>query len=765
MGIIAQVWSPDLFDLSDWKYLQYHPSAGYEMREAEDGTHEFTIVRNEKKITSQCCFTIFTEASEYASRDLFVPHPTKQHFWKWVARRDDIVVFLNGEKTNPISMEQHIMQDNPKVKYALVAGAQRFQAALMIEPASDQELTTSQRAAFIEDLWPTIEEANRECPAHARISKSHIMFTKPSKPMARTAKGTVQRFSTYTLYAEEIESLYRDAESIDSREGQSKDGARLATFQEEGSAESFMRDTVANITGWKDLDDEGNFFTLGMDSLQAITLARKLRQAFGLSSISLSAIYTNPSVDLLSKAIFKISSTHRGLGQGEQEQTLETRNKLRLKYLAEIETMRPSHKNVPRSDNAETVLLTGSTGALGCHLLQVLSENPNVSHVYCLNRGADSGARQKQRSFALGLQSSFPSENVTFLTTNLTEPKFGLTAETYDTLLQRATTIIHNAWPVNFNLPLTAFEPQLQGIVNLVGFAASATLSPHLFFLSSISSVLSEPFKSIPERVVESDTAPANNGYAESKYLSELLLSHAASHHPKIHASFARVGQIAGSIAYKGMWNRAEWFPSLVLSSLCVGAIPNNLGPSLGRVDWVPADRLAVVLTEMAFGKSASVTENVGVYHPLNSHPVSWPSVRDVIVDVLAARTGKRLESIGLKEWIARVKAHGKKTLGEDVKLEDGELEGYLEGNPALKLLDFYEGILAGADGGKEDGALDGVNGPNGDTEFNGEGDGGRSWVQEKSLEASKELRELEGVRESWVRKWVGEWIESKREC
>ena len=204
IGITAQLWSPEHFDVSDWKYVHYHPSIGYEMRSNDnnDGTYELVIVRNEQKIQSQHAFTLFPDLQEYPSRDLFRPHPTKPDLWKWVARRDDIVVFLNGEKTNPVSMEQHIMEASPKVKGALVAGAQRFQAALMIEPASNEDLSATQRAALLEELWPIIEEANGECPAHARISKSHILFTQPTKPMALTAKGTIQRFATYTLYSE-----------------------------------------------------------------------------------------------------------------------------------------------------------------------------------------------------------------------------------------------------------------------------------------------------------------------------------------------------------------------------------------------------------------------------------------------------------------------------------------------------------------------------------------------------------------------------------
>lgn len=89
-------------------------------------------------------------------------------------------------------MEQHIVASNPSVSAVMVVGAQRFQAALLIEAVTDgKELSLSEQAAFIEDIRPSISESNENCPKHARTTKSHIMFTDPQKPMLRASKGTV----------------------------------------------------------------------------------------------------------------------------------------------------------------------------------------------------------------------------------------------------------------------------------------------------------------------------------------------------------------------------------------------------------------------------------------------------------------------------------------------------------------------------------------------------------------------------------------------
>lgn len=52
-----------------------------------------------------------------------------------------------------------------------------------------------------------------------------------------------------------------------------------------------------------------------------------------------------------------------------------------------------------------------------------------------------------------------------------------------------------------------------------------------------------------------------------------------------------------------GLWNKAKWFPSLVISFLHVGALPDSLGPRFSKIDWIPINLLAGILVELVFGK------------------------------------------------------------------------------------------------------------------------------------------------------------------
>jgi hypothetical protein len=55
------------------------------------------------------------------------------------------------------------------------------------------------------------------------------------------------------------------------------------------------------------------------------------------------------------------------------------------------------------------------------------------------------------------------------------------------------------AWLVNFNLPLQAFEPQVKGLRNLIDFALDSPHStpPRLLFVCSLIMLLSKCFMTV----------------------------------------------------------------------------------------------------------------------------------------------------------------------------------------------------------------------------------------------------------------------------
>lgn len=111
---------------------------------------------------------------------------------------------------------------------------------------------------------------------------------------------------------------------------------------------------------------------------------------------------------------------------------------------------------------------------------------------------------------------------------------------------------MHNAWTVDFNIPLKSFEPQLAEVVNLSSFGAKAQNRPSLVLISSGSAVIqsssTESGKTtVPEAIISDVEVAAEAGYEESKYIGERLIAHATERFGLSNARILRLDQIAGA--------------------------------------------------------------------------------------------------------------------------------------------------------------------------------------------------------------------------
>lgn len=726
---------PRGLSVSDWRYIQFHPCVGALFDPVTEDTYELVIRRD--NLLPQTCFSIRgqEQLEEYRTKDLFIKHPTVENTWCWRARADDIIVFLNGEKTNPISMEQHIVARNPALlSGALVIGAQRFQAALLIELAATASksgpLSTSQQAALIERIWPSIKEANELAPAHARVEKGLVLITDPGKPFIRAGKGTIQRGASLAQYAAEIDALYMNAEFNTDEETAS--GHPLESSNADAVA-CFISETLSGITGWTTWDgDSANFFDRGMDSLQAIQLTRALRRRFNRPDFGLPSVYNNPTLSQLTATI---------VVQNEEDTDRDIMTPL-LKTYKELIAQIP--KTEPLGDGKQTipvdVVLTGSTGTLGIFVLRALLDRPGVGHVFCLNRGENGGRVSQARFHAAGLATHDLAERVTFLRANFASPRLGLAEAEYETLRTRVGLIIHNAWPVNFNLGLPAFRPQLAGLVNLFSLSAAAAAAvpdrtPHVVFISSVGAVggHSSDNGAVPEKTLPSISTPYPNGYARSKYLSELLCE-AAAKHLELPVTIARVGQVAGAVRRPGgIWNRAEWFPSLVISSFQrLGCLPDTLGRQFSEIDWIPSDLLADIVVDLAM--QSNLGGGAQVFNLRNPHTTTWESLLPALNDAAEAHLGHALDVVKASTWLTQLR---------DSERESSEdSDSTLTSNPAIRLVDFYRNGLWGQT--KLPGFQKAVQ---------------RPMCIEKALAASPALRGVSAVNHVWMQKWVDEWI------
>ena len=654
-------------DPDDWEYVAVDPCYNLDFRQHTDDLYEAVMVRSKECEMYQPVWNVFPDLREYHTRDLYSKHPTKAGLWMYRGRMDDIIVFVNGEKLNPTVIEEQL-SSHPAVKSALVAGEGRFHAALLVE--STQPLhTTAEKARLLEKIWPLIEKANEASPAHGRISKAHVLFTTPGKPMLRAGKGTVQRRLTLNVYADEIDTLYADAENFINGE------LPLPVHGfETSSLQSLILGLVQRLALHnKEIDVDDDFFTRGgIDSLQVLQLVRQLG-AHGYSTrdryntLSPSIVYNNPTASSLAVAI-------RNLNMASQERRALS-SQAKTKEMQDLLSRFSGPRHETPSGQPDVVMLTGSTGALGSYLFDSLLKAPKVKRVYCLDRAA-SVERQAEINASRGLSTDFDNSRVEFVKADLTAPSFGLEESIFHKMSTTVTRIIHCAWPVDFNLSLQSFSPQLQGVRALIDFAASRKHPKSIFFISSIASVgkWSAP-EPVPETPLWDFSLPLPTGYAESKFLAEQLLLGSVS---LVDISICRVGQIAGpALSDKGVWKTDEWLPSLIKSSKYLGLLPETLSSSMTDLDWIPVDLLSMALVELAL---LPRQESARVYHTVNPRSCGWESLLPAIRDRLGAG---EVKIVPFAEWVEALKRSGPETF----KKQDFEM------NPAIKLLDFFEGL------------------------------------------------------------------------
>jgi thioester reductase-like protein len=745
----------------EWKYLTFHPKSGAEFRPYADNLYELYIVRKPELERHQQIFTTFPNQQEFKTNDLFIRHPVEPHLWSHRGRTDDIIVFLTGEKVNPVTVEQYIFSQHPEITGVIMVGSQRFQAALLLELAGDK--TVDERATMIDGIWPSVEKVNTACPAYARITKSHVMFTDPQRPMSRSPKGTIQRKATLLEYQNDIDALYLAADSV-SLPSNHTDASNRVDVQNGEELRSYLKNAVLKVCGQTVGDDE-NFFVWGMDSLQALLLTRELQHGLQLQGLTTRPVYQNPSIRLLTEAL-QLSSVDAWTTKptDEAKGRLDVIDKALRDHQNLIDRIAISPRSPPsHNDRSEKViLLTGSTGFLGSYLLDALLASEATTHIYCLNRSSDSGKLQVEKSRARGLSTEIPANRVSFLAADLSKEDFGLGPDIYGDLLHRVTGIVHNAWPVNFNIPLSSFWPQLTGVVNLIRFATVASHTPSLLYISSVSAVSNLGSGTMPEEVADDHDAPDHMGYGESKHLSERVLKYASRKLPSLRIQIARVGQVAGPVQGPGQWTTSEWLPSLVRSSLHIAAVPESLGPSLSQINWIPVDVLAQILVELvsvidsgddngvphasaaAFRPEdqASHAGSCHVFNLVNPRHVSWQSILPTITSTLSTvprlRKGHEektvVETVSFDRWIEQIRQDMDIWMSSHAHDSHQQLEALFDVNPAVKLLDFYEAEAR-------------IQKPC------------NNWDTRRAERASVTLRELEGIHGIWLEKWIRDWL------
>lgn len=552
----------------------------------------------------------------FATADLFAPHPTIPNAWIYNSRADSQLTLITGKKFDPAPLEDAI-STSPLLDDVLIFGTNRpFPGALLLRSQGASHMTDQE---LLDAIKPAIEKLNRDSQDHARIPHDMLVPLPHQEPLEKSSKGTLIRRVAEARFEDIINRAYEDQDSSQS----------VDVSDEE--LPQYLKQLIQSITSQSaDLTDDMDLFSYGVDSIACMQLRSRLR---GLipdcdKPLPMSVIEDCGSIQRL--ADYVMCRRHGESGAIEEDEEQSMKDLVKRYGTFDEHTSPPATNGRSEGDEkGDVFVLTGATGALGAHILDLLQNSKSVERVYCLVRGADEHAARERVSKALeqrgltGLASSDRADGkIKILAAQLSDEHLGLSTELYDQLAKEATCIVHVAWTVNFRLKLRSFvQDNIAGVRNLLNLALSAKRAnpPRFAYCSSTAAVMNaelDQYGCWPERLINDPSSASPLGYSRSKWVAEHICAEAdirTSLRGRI--SIVRVGQLAGD-SKTGVWNTKEAWPMMLSTANIINCLP-DLGDE--PLDWLPVD-----IAARAFLESTRL-ENCGqnstpVYHILNPH-------------------------------------------------------------------------------------------------------------------------------------------------
>ncbi|ELR20147.1 NADbinding domain 4 domain containing protein [Acanthamoeba castellanii str. Neff] len=546
------------------------------------------------------------------------------------------------ERTNPTPMEAAVRNHCPAVLAAAVVGQQRFSTALLVELKPGIEPTTPD---VLESLWRAVQVANQTAPQHSRILREmiHVMGAGEGGGIPRTDKGSLRRKHIEERFKARIDELARFAGVAPEAEAAGLSDPRdIAAWLEQRLVRLYNDQTVAAaaVPGEKlsGLEHDVSIFAQGFDSLLATQFYHQyLRPAFPNLKLPANLLYQCSDIDHLAARLAAMLQGGAAAGGADERNTVRQAEELYEKYLRQLDE---DHARGLQAGGAyarpavERVVLTGCTGGLGLFLLARLLDSPRVERVYALVRaGGGGGGRESveaKLSRALRGKLLDPAlaehDKLTLWGCHLNRPKLGLADDQWDELARHSTSVIHNAWLLNFEATPIEFEEScIKPSYELMRLCSADALKQYMF-VSSITAAIRNvagPQGTVPEQVVDDQHRASAMGYGQSKLVTERLAARYAERF-SVPVTIARVGQIAGDSIH-GTWNTSEHLPLMIKAIETLRAMPDHYM----SVDSLPVDVVAETMTTLLTdaqlpGETEAERKNTRVAHLVNPVELPW---------------------------------------------------------------------------------------------------------------------------------------------
>ncbi|KAJ7360798.1 hypothetical protein DFH08DRAFT_951448 [Mycena albidolilacea] len=302
--------------------------------------------------------------------------------------------------------------------------------------------------------------------------------------------------------------------------------------------------THASLVADIDIRGGHDLFDQSFDSLNTTFLRHRIVGALKNSGATVAAqkipqnfVYAHLSIEQLATAI---ATLVRGGADDSADGPAALVEKMIAKYSEGFEAAVSHDSKSAASSNGTVVFLTGSTGGLGSHVLEILLSLSVFTH-------STEGVKLQLLN----------GKKLVYLEGDTAKEYLGLPLDVWTTLCDTLTAIIHNAWTLDFNKGLSSFELHFDSCSRRL-HRLCPELGPNAW--------------SIPR-------------------VSERILAASG-----LEATSFRIGQVTGSSS-NGAWSTTDWVPAIVKSSTALGNFPSD--PS-NVVAWITPEAVFHTIVDAA---------------------------------------------------------------------------------------------------------------------------------------------------------------------
>ena len=392
----------------------------------------------------------------------------------------------------------------------------------------------------------------------------------------------------------------------------------------------------------------GSNFSLsavGLDSIQVISLTMFIRQRFGVKVRLDTLVSPKATVQSVAKSIEDALAGRLDPTAEPQTNVLDTFREYRKKAFKDFAIT---------EGRVQNVLLTGATGFLGSRILYKLCLQDNIRRIILHVRGQNAEHALYRVIESAKLAGWWADEFLRKLEAwigDLAKPKLGLDSEQWRRLCgcglpaERITAVIHNGATVNWNATFSSLQAiNVDSTVDLVRAASESAALTDFVYVSGGQRlrIYQDDDMEIAEEVARS------NGYAQSKFLSELIVkSYAqemAPHQQRI--SIIKPGYIIGT-PEDGIANIDDFIWRLTAS--CVEIKGYNAVDANSWLFISDVDRVAAAVSECCSPTELAQARTANIVKILDGMPVFrfW--------EILKHGLGYELHPLGSQLWADRM--------------------------------------------------------------------------------------------------------------